>query len=131
MLARGSACDAVSWTLRSGTSASSAAVMRACRSVCGLIVFVLDRRWCQPDALVGGSALPVAFMGLLTNQRGVGPSGQEVCEQPHLETHIAATRPAKLGRRETLSRLRSSGFQSRDRPMRHALNLEQDEAGDH
>ncbi len=34
---RGSACDAASCTSRSGTPASRAAVMNACRSVCGLI----------------------------------------------------------------------------------------------
>jgi hypothetical protein len=35
MVVRGSACEAASWTSRSGTPASSAAVMHACRSVCG------------------------------------------------------------------------------------------------
>src|SRR5689334_22731648 len=32
----GSACEAASWTSRSGTPASSAAVMNMCRSVCGV-----------------------------------------------------------------------------------------------
>jgi hypothetical protein len=35
MEVRGSACEAASCTSRSGTPASKAAVMNACRSVCG------------------------------------------------------------------------------------------------
>src|SRR5215813_11860156 len=35
MVVLGSACEAASWTSRSGTPASSAAVMNACRSVMG------------------------------------------------------------------------------------------------
>src|SRR5262249_58633227 len=37
MVVRGSAWEAASWRSRSGTPASSAAVMNACRRVCGLI----------------------------------------------------------------------------------------------
>jgi hypothetical protein len=45
MVVRGSAWEAASWTSRSGTPASSSAVMNACRSVCrptGLLI----PAWC-------------------------------------------------------------------------------------
>jgi hypothetical protein len=45
IVVRGSACDAASCTSRSGTPASSAAVMNACLSVCGVTVLpILARR---------------------------------------------------------------------------------------
>jgi len=44
MVVRGSAWEAASWTSRSGTPASSAAVMNACRSVCGP-TFLLIPAW--------------------------------------------------------------------------------------
>jgi hypothetical protein len=40
----GSACEAASWTSRSGTPASSAAVMKACLSVCGVTALVVPAR---------------------------------------------------------------------------------------
>lgn len=44
MVVRGSACEAASCTSRSGTPASSAAVMNACLSVCGPTVLVIPAR---------------------------------------------------------------------------------------
>src|SRR5438270_648769 len=44
MVVRGSACEAASWTSRSGTPASRAAVMNACRSVCGPTGLVIPAR---------------------------------------------------------------------------------------
>ena len=41
IVVRGSACEAASWTSRSGTPASSAAVVNACLSVCGVMVLVI------------------------------------------------------------------------------------------
>src|SRR5271168_2272514 len=44
MVVRGSACEAASCTSRSGTPASSAAVMNACRSVCRLTCLAIPAR---------------------------------------------------------------------------------------
>jgi hypothetical protein len=44
MVVRGSACEAASWTSRSGTPASRAAVMNACRMVCGLTRLAIPAR---------------------------------------------------------------------------------------
>jgi hypothetical protein len=44
MVVLGSASEAASWTSRSGTPASRAAVMNACRSVCGLPCLVIPAR---------------------------------------------------------------------------------------
>src|SRR6516225_3662526 len=44
MVVRGSAWEAASWTSRSGTPASSAAVMNACRKVCGPTGLVIPAR---------------------------------------------------------------------------------------
>src|SRR4051794_31571511 len=44
MVVRGSACEAASWTSRSGTPASRAAVMNACRSACGVIGLAIPAR---------------------------------------------------------------------------------------
>src|SRR5579859_5130333 len=44
MVVRGSACDAASWTSRSGTPASRAAVMNACLRVCGPTFLVIPGR---------------------------------------------------------------------------------------
>jgi len=47
----GSACDAASWTSRRGTPASRAAVMNACRNVCGVTRLLI-----QQLTQAGGSA---------------------------------------------------------------------------
>jgi hypothetical protein len=44
IVVRGSACEAASWTSRSGTRASRAAVMKACRSVWGVTVLAIPAR---------------------------------------------------------------------------------------
>jgi hypothetical protein len=44
IVVRGSACEAASCTSRSGTPASSAAVMNACRSVCGPTFLTIPAR---------------------------------------------------------------------------------------
>jgi hypothetical protein len=48
MVVRGSACEAASWTSRSGTPASRAAVINACRRVCGLIFLANPARRGDP-----------------------------------------------------------------------------------
>ncbi len=44
IVVRGSACEAASWTSRSGTPASSAAIMNACLSVCGVTALAITAR---------------------------------------------------------------------------------------
>ena len=44
IVVRRSACETASWTSRSGTPASSAAVMNACLSVCGVTALVITAR---------------------------------------------------------------------------------------
>jgi hypothetical protein len=57
IVVRGSACEAASWTSRSGTPASRAAVMNACRRVCGPTGLVTRRGWLPADD--PGGAVPV------------------------------------------------------------------------
>jgi len=67
---------------------------------------MLERRWCQPDAPGRRECVARRLMGLLSNQRGVSQPGQGAASNLIGKAHIAETRPAKLGWKGTLSRLR-------------------------
>src|SRR5215469_14088732 len=83
MVVRGSACEAASCTSRSGTPASRAAVMNACRSVCGPTRLTIPARRAaaddprcavpvQPAAVCGQEDWPVCALadGQVDGPRG-------------------------------------------------------------
>ena len=80
MVIRGSAWEAASWTSRSGTPASSSAVMNACRSLCGPTGLLIPA-WCATRRTIAywlydlkGSA-DQAYAGVRRRLVGVGGRG--------------------------------------------------------
>ena len=71
MVVRGSAWEAASCTSRSGTPASSAAVMNACRSVCGLTCLAMPARRVTRRTVRGAPCRSSRLPSAVTNS---GPS---------------------------------------------------------
>jgi hypothetical protein len=71
LVVRGSACEAASWTSRSGTPASRAAVMNACRSVCGPTGLAIPARTATRRTI---RAAPCRSSRCPSKVRKIGPS---------------------------------------------------------